>query len=264
VSADFKARYGPAALVAGASEGIGAAFATELARRRLDLILVARRTTPLEEFAAKLRTQHRVNVETGALDLAAPDLAARAAALIEGREVGLCVYNAAHSRVVPFLDADLDDHLRTIDVNCRGPVTLAFLLGKKMAERGRGGVVLMSSLAGSQGTPLLAVYGASKAFNLVLGEALWDELARCGVDVLACRAGATRTPNFERSQPTGKTPMMDPEPVVAAALAALGKKPSVVPGAFNRTVAFFIGRIFSRRRAVKVIGGAARKLYGAS
>ena len=131
-----------------------------------------------------------------------------------------------------------------------------------MARRGRGGVVLMTSLAGSQGGPLLASYAASKAFNLVLAESLWAELGAVGVDVVACRAGATRTPGYAASRPKKSIRLMEPEPVVEQTLRALGHRPSLVPGALNRLAAFFLVRVFPRRTAVWVMGRATKQLYG--
>ena len=198
---DFRSKYGPWALVAGASEGIGAAFADELAARGLPLILLARRVEPLDALAAQLRAAHGVEVRTASVDLGAPSLLDDVRRVCAGLEVGLLVYNAAVSLIGPFLEQSLDDKLRALDVNCRGPLILSDELGRAMVRRGRGGIVLMSSLAGTQGTPYVATYAATKAFNLVLAEGLWDELREHGVDVLACRAGATRTPAFERSKP---------------------------------------------------------------
>jgi short-subunit dehydrogenase len=261
---DFREKYGPWALVAGASVGLGAAFATELARRKLNLILLARRAEPLEALATRLRGAFGVDVRTVAADLGDRASAELCEKLAREHEIGLLVYNAAYSKIGQFLDGTLEDHLRTVDVNCRGPVALSLALGRPMAERKRGGIVLMSSLAGSQGTPMVATYGATKAFNLVLAEGLWEELRRHGVDVLACRAGATRTPGFEASQPTGSTPTMDPEPVVHQALSALGGGPSMVPGTFNGFVAFILGRLLPRRVAVSIMGSATRKLYARS
>jgi short-subunit dehydrogenase len=258
----FREKYGPWALVAGASVGLGAAFSVELARRGLNLILLSRRAEPLESLAAQLRKEFSVEVRTVAADLGDVSAAAQCEALANELPIGLLVYNAAYSKIGRFLDAALEDHLRTVDVNCRGPVALTLALGKPMAARKRGGILLMSSLAGGQGTPLVATYGATKAFNLVLAESLWHELRESGVDVLACRAGATRTPGYEASQPQGKQPpMMDPEPVVRQALDALGGGPSMVPGAINRLVAFVFARFLPRRVAVSIMGNATRKLY---
>ncbi len=259
---DFLRKYGPWALVAGASEGIGAAFAEEIAARGLPMILLARRVEPLEALAARLRAAHGVEVRTASVDLGAPSLLDDVRRVTAGLDVGLLVYNAAVSLIGPFLEQSLDDKLRALDVNCRGPLILSDELGRAMARRGRGGIILMSSLAGTQGTPYVATYAATKAFNLVLAEGLWDELRERGVDVLACRAGATRTPAFERSKPApGPAPIMDAKPVAAQALSALGKGPSMVPGAFNGAVAFLMQRVMPRRAAVATMGNATRKMY---
>jgi len=262
VSAAFLRRYGPWALVAGASEGLGAAFAEALAARGLDVVLVARRAAALEELAARLRAAHGVAVRVAAFDLASPSIADDLRAATQGLEIGLLVYNAAASGIGPFLDQPLADKLRVIDVNCRGPVVLADVLGRPMAARGRGGIILMASMAAAQGSAFIAAYAASKAFNLVLAESLWDELRERGVDVLGCRAGATRTPAYERSRPAADVgPMMEPDAVAREALAALGKTPSMVPGVLNEVAAFFMNRVLSRGAAVRIMGRTTRKMY---
>ncbi len=258
----FQDRYGPWALVAGASAGLGEAFARALAARGLHLLLLARRQDALETLAADLRQRYGVEVRVEAMDLAQPAVAERALRLASGMDVGLLVYNAAHSAIGPFLDHPLAEHLRVIDVNCRAPLMLAHVFGNAMAQRGRGGVVLMTSLAGSQGGPQLASYAASKAFNLVLAEGLWAEWKSRGVDVIACRAGATNTPGYASSRPKKAIRLMDPGPVVEQTLRALGRRSSLVPGALNRLAAFFLVRVFPRRAAIWVMGRATRQLYG--
>ena len=259
---EFRDRYGPFALVVGASTGLGEAFARALASRGLHLLLLARRQEALDVLAADLRRRYGVEVRVEAMDVGRADLGERAVRLAGGVEVGLLVYNAAYSVIGPFLDHPLEEQLRVIDVNCRGPLELAHLFGSAMARRGRGGLVLMTSLAGSQGGPLLASYAASKAFNLVLAEGLWAELSERGVDVIACRAGATRTPGYAASQPKKSIRLMDPEPVVEETLRALGHRPSLVPGALNKLAAFFLVRLLPRRLAVRVMGRATKQLYG--
>jgi len=258
---DFRARYGPWALVTGASEGIGESFARALATRGLDLLLVARRPEPLEALAVGLRAAHGIRVRTATADVARPDLLAAMDALAGEDEVGLVVHNAAFSALGPFLDRPLDDLMKVIDVNCRAPLMLAHHFGRKMAARGHGGIVLMSSLAGGQGTPIVASYAASKAFEIVLAEGLWDELRPAGVDVLACRAGPTRTPSYEASRPRKKVPMMEPGPVAEEALAALGRKPVVVAGKLNRAVNFVMQRLLSRPAAIRFMGSSTRRMY---
>jgi short-subunit dehydrogenase len=255
-TAPFASRYGPWAVVAGASEGLGAEFARQLAARGLHLVLIARRSAPLEQHARAVADAFGVQTRTLAIDLASPDL------LPALRE--RIVYNAAQSVIGPYLEQDLAAHLRMIDVNCRAPVVLVHELGRAMAARGRGGIILMSSIAGLQGSALIATYAATKAFDLVLGEALWEELRGRGVDVLAFLAGATRTPNFEGSNPQTTSVLsapMEPEPVVREALAALGTRPSAVAGRINRLSAFVMTRLLPRRRAVETIGKAMRARY---
>lgn len=258
-------RYGPWAVVAGASEGLGAAFAERLASEGFHLVLIARRREKLEPLCSDLRQRHSIEAHPLCMDLARPDLADAVDAETRELEVGLVVYNAALSVIGPFLEQDLEAHLRVVDVNVRGPLALAHRFGGRMAARGRGGLVLMSSLSGLQGSALIASYAASKAFNLVLGEGLWDELRGRGVDVLVCSAGATRTPNYEASAPKKTSPMatvMEPEAVVERALGALGRRPGTIPGLGNRLAAFLMQRIMPRRAAVRTMGRATRDMYG--
>jgi short-subunit dehydrogenase len=255
---DLRDKYGPWVVVAGASEGLGAAFARELAGQGINLLLLARRLDVLEQVAAPLRA--RVEVRTAALDLGDPGLAGQLEALTSGLDVGLCVYNAALSQIGPFLEQSLADKQRILDINCRGPLTVAHVFGERMARRGRGGLLLMSSMTAFWGSPWVATYGATKAFNLSLGEALWSELRERGVDVLVCCAGATRTPGFQRASGPDGPRSMAPEAVVREALAALGRTPSMVPGRFNRFGAFVLGRLLTRRRAVALMGSQTRRL----
>jgi short-subunit dehydrogenase len=258
----FRQRYGPWALVAGASAGLGEAFARLLAARGLNLVLIARRAEALARLAGELRAAHAVEVREEAMDLARADLVPAVERAVAGLDVGLLVYNAAHSAIGPFLERPLDEHLRVVDVNCRGPLALSHLLGRAMSRRGRGGIVLMTSLAGSQGNPLIASYAASKAFELVLAEGLWEELLGRGVDVVACRAGATRTAGYVASRPRSEVPIMEAGEVARAALDALGRGPSLVPGALNRVAAFALARLLPRRTSIRIMGRATRRLYG--
>ncbi len=259
----FREQYGPWAVIAGASVGLGEAFARGLARRGLNLLLIARGQAALDTLAADLRAAHSIEVRTLAADLARPDLPTAVQEFSANLEVGMLVYNAAFSTIGPFLDHPVEEHLRVIDVNCRAPLLLAHLFGRAMAGRKRGGIVLMTSTAGSQGGPWIATYAASKAFNLILAEGLWDELAESGVHVVACRAGATRTPGYAASKPRpSKVPLLDPNRVAEKTLAALGRGPSVVPGAFYRFSALVMDRLLPRRISIRIMGRATRKLYG--
>jgi short-subunit dehydrogenase len=262
----FLEKYGPWGVVAGASNGLGAAFAAALAERGLNLLLIARRRRELEEFAFRLSTAHRIGTRTVVQDLAHADTLSKLQGHTQDIEVGLVVYNAAVSNIGPFLSRSLEDHQRLIDVNVRGPMICAHYFGHLMERRGKGGIVLMSSLTAMQGTPYIAHYGATKGYNLLLAEGLWYEFREKGIDVVACCAGATDTPNFRDSVPPDREfprfpPVMKPEKVVRIALRMLGERGSVVTGWVNRAVAFLMGRILSRKAAVTIMGNTTRVLY---
>lgn len=260
---DFHHRYGPWAVVAGASEGIGRAYTHALAEKGLDIVMIARRRELLEEEAHLIRRRHGVRVETVSMDLGAPDLVERFTAAIEGKDVGLLVYNACYSKIAPYLESDLASKTATIDVNCRGPVVLTSLLGERLVARGRGGLILMSSMAGNQGSAMVATYAASKAFDTVLGEGLWAELGPKGVDVLVCIAGATSTPNFLAQTPEKKRAgvfPMTPEDVAAGGLANLRNGPVHYAGPVNTLVATAT-RFVGRRAAVSFMSKNTRKVY---
>jgi uncharacterized protein len=257
---DLVERYGRWAVVAGASEGIGAAFSRALADAGFDLVLIARRAAPLEELAAELRGRGRT-VDVRAFDLAAADLEARLAAIAAEREVGVVVYNAALSIVAPFLDTPLVDQQRILDVNARGPLTAAHVFGAAMAARGRGAIVLVSSLTAFWGSAWVAAYGASKAFNLALGEALACELGERGVDVVVTCAGATRTPGFEKLTADRKGPRaMAPDEVARQTLRRLPRRGPFVPGAFNKFAQLMMSRLMPRRTAVRIMAKETRAL----
>jgi short-subunit dehydrogenase len=263
--ATFRSQYGPWALIAGGSVGLGGEFARQLAARGFNLILVARREAPLEAHARTLAAEFHIETRTVVADLGDAGLLPTLRDATRECEIGLVVYNAAASSIGRHLEQSIKDKLRVLDVNCRGPLLLIHEFCPPMVERHRGGVILMTSMSGLQGSALISTYAATKAFDLVLGEGLWDELREEGVDVLAFCAGATRTPNFEESSPARSgffTAPMEPEPVVAEALAALGRTPSAVAGARNRLAGLVMARVMPRRLAVETIGKATRAMYG--
>ncbi len=249
-------RYGPWALVAGASAGLGAAFARRLAGHGLDLVLVARRAEPLAELAGSLPV-HAVPV---AADLATAGGLDAVAAATAGREIGLVVANAAYSPIGPFVTQDPAHTARAIDLNCHAPLWLAHRFLPAMAERRRGGFIVMSSLAGQQGSPGIATYAGTKAFGMVFAEALWYELRGSGVDVLACVAGAVATPGLAASKSRRAPGTRTPEQVVDAALGGLGRGPRVVPGALMRVSSAVMTRLLPRRTAIATIARAASDL----
>lgn len=190
--------YGPWAVIAGGSEGVGAEFARLLAEAGVNLVLIARRPGPLEETAARCRALG-VEVRTLTADLVDP---ASVSAIVEATaelEVGLLIYNAgANTCSAPFLDGDLSDFGRVIDLNVTAMMALAQHYGRPMRDRRRGGLLLVGSMAGYLGSVRHTVYGGVKAFGRIFAESLWLELREYDVHVLELVLGVTRTPAMER------------------------------------------------------------------
>jgi short-subunit dehydrogenase len=260
----FARKYGPRALVAGGAAGMGAEYCRQIAALGLDLLVLDRDADALDATARELRAAARpVDVVTALVDLAQPaDVLLDAARhAIGDTEIGLLVANAAWSPVGPFLDCNLGELLTAIDINCRAPVVLAHELGGRMVDRGRGGIIVMSSLAAETGTAQVALYSATKAFDLVLAEGLWYELRDRGVDVVAIRPGSTRTPTWQSTQPPDGDieGVMEPADVVREALAALGTTPSLIPGAANRKAEAYF-RSMPRREVIELMSGITSRL----
>jgi hypothetical protein len=256
----FSERYGAWALVLGASEGLGAAFARATAARGMNLVLVARRSDLLERLAEDCHRRFGVEVRCIVDDLSTPGFAEKLHGAISELEVGLVVYNAAFAPVGEFIDVDTADLVQAIDVNIRAPVTIIRTLLPSMVARKRGAVVLMSSLAGNQGGPRIATYAASKAFNKVLAEGLWQELKERGIDVITCCAGAIRTPGYAAAA-GGEVPgTLDPEFVAERTIRALGRGPIVIPGFANRLAAWVMGRLLPRPVAIRIMAASTKNL----
>lgn len=253
----FADRYGPWALVAGASEGVGASLADQLAARGLNLVLVARNEPLLREVAGQVAARHGVEVRPLALDLTDAGTATRIAA--EGVDIGLVIYNAgAANRTTTFLEDSVEDSLAQIQLACVGPVALARQFAPAMAERGRGGIVLVGSLACLVGAAHLVVYSAVKMFNVNLAEGLWAELGPHGVDVCCTPLGTVYTPALERMGVAFDPARgMLPDDVASEIIDNIGNGPTYVVGAANRESAARLWPV-DRRAAVEAMSESAR------
>src|SRR5262249_35648407 len=156
----------------GASMGIGRAFSHDAARRGLNVVMLARGEELLREVAAEVHDEHGVETRPVVADLSDPAIGTVVTDATDGLDVGLVFYNATYAMRVRFLDAALDDQLASVAVNCATPITLVNLLGPPMVERGRGGIVLVSSNGGTAGAINFGSYNAGKAFQWILGETL--------------------------------------------------------------------------------------------
>jgi short-subunit dehydrogenase len=255
---EFAQKYGPWAVIAGASEGIGASLADQLASRGLDLVLIARNGALLEEVAAGVRERHGVQARALVQDLTDPDVAARVADATDGLDVGLLIYNAgASDRTTTFLENEVDYSLKQIKLDCIGPTALAHHFGRAMRERGHGGIVLVASLACLAGSATLAMYSAVKAFQHNFAEGMWAELRPHGVDVCCTPLGMTYTPAFQRMgieyDPAAHMLSSD---VAREIIENIGNGPVHVVGENNRAAASAVWTI-DRRSLVEMMSAAS-------
>lgn len=232
-------RHGPWAVIAGGSEGVGAAFATQLAEAGLNLVLLARKPGPLEETAEAARALG-AEVRTLAVDLTAPDATQQIAEITDGLEVGLLVFNAgANTYGHEFVTGDLDRFGQVIALNITAQMELIQLFGAPMKERRRGGLLLIGSLAGFMGQAQISIYSAVKSFCRTFAEGLWLEMRDYDVDVLEFVLGVTRTPAMARAGLDMDIPgltVSEPADVARQALAELGNGPVQVAAGNERTV----------------------------
>jgi short-subunit dehydrogenase len=224
-------KYGPWALVTGASEGTGRQFAKQIAGDGLPCVLLARRLAPLSKLAEEIRAESGVECVVASVDLAATDAADQVRAAVGDRQIGLYVANAgADPHGSRFLDMDIDGWNDLVQRNVVTMMRLCHHFGREMRDRGRGGILLVNSGACYGGGSHLAVYTATKAFELNFGESLWAELKPYGVEVLDVVLGMTDTPAFREllaekginDVPPGTA---DPADVAREALGRLGQGP---------------------------------------
>lgn len=255
---EFRNRYGPVALVTGASSGIGLAIAEELATRGFDLVLTARRTDRLEAIAQRLLSKQGTRTRVIGADLADPEAPARLLAETEGCDVGLVVSNAGFNMKGAFESKAVSAMASMLMVNCHAPMRLAHGFLPRLKARGRGGIVFTASVEGLIGCPYSTAYSASKALVVSLGEGLWGECLDTGVDVLTLCPGAT--------QSEATAGMEDPRNLQAAAEVArltldnLREGPTFVPNAHYRQM-FDNLRKMPRREA---LGQMARSMKNLS
>lgn len=245
----MKARYGDWALITGATSGIGRSLAKQLAADGVNIVAVARTASALEKLAEELTAAHGVKVRALTADVST---AAGIEGLIEGvsdLEIGVLIPCAAIEGSGYFVEATPESHARMLQMDCYGPMRLTHHFGGAMAKRGKGAILLVSSLSGWMAQPYMAHYGAVKAYILALGEGLHHEMRDKGVDVAVLSPGPTDTP---MAAGTGidfasmGMVVMRPDDVAAAGLAALGRSAHAVPGFRNKMMAVMMTRLMPR------------------
>ncbi|MFO0417008.1 MAG: SDR family NAD(P)-dependent oxidoreductase [Pseudomonadota bacterium] len=235
-----RGRYGSTALVTGASSGIGESFARRLAQEGFSvLVLVARREDRLLALKAELSERYGCEVVPVVLDLSARDAADLLHAELErgGHRIDLVVNNAGFGLLGAFDQLPVERVSSMVDLNCRAVVDIARRFIPPMRERGRGAMIITSSIVGTLPAPWFSVYAATKAFDLYFGEALHGELRGTGVDVVTVLPGLTKTEfHAGLGERDYHSPYRSAEQVVESALGALGRKSIVVDGLFNKFV----------------------------
>jgi short-subunit dehydrogenase len=233
---EFSERYGPWALIAGGAQGIGEAYSRYAAAQGLNVVVLDISQDALDAFVPAIEREYGVECLGVQVDLARPDLLAAVTVAVGDREIGLLVYNAGLADVGPFYKADtgLEYEQMRIAINITGPFVLSYHFAKPMLARKSGGIVLMSSGAGLQGAPYYAHYSATKAYDIVLAEALYGEFKPYNVDVLACVAGMTLSTAAKGYQHLDTSLFQTTTELVDETMAALGKQCSLIAGEHNR------------------------------
>ncbi|MGC9328701.1 MAG: SDR family NAD(P)-dependent oxidoreductase [Candidatus Hinthialibacter sp.] len=254
----FLQKYGPVALITGASSGIGKSFAEQLAERGFDLLLVARREERLQAIRENLQSKFGVQVHILVQDAAEPGAAARMYnyARENNLQIGLLINNAGYGSFGEFDSLNLESELKMIDLSCRTPAELTHRFIPDMKQRGKGGVIFVSSIVGQIVTPFMANYSGVKAYEFFFANVLYGELKPYGIDVLALLPGTTDTEFFEIAR-MKRMEFQKRKPVQAArtALRAIGKRSYIVDGAMYKFFVF-ITRFVPIRFLIKMGGKA--------
>jgi short-subunit dehydrogenase len=254
----FGRAYGPWALIAGASDGVGAEFARQLAAKGISCVLVARRAAPLDSLAAELREHHGVETRTVALDLSLANAGESLERATADLRVGLLVYVAGSDpHGARFLDMPLAEWLALTRRNVDTLMWCVHGFAGRMKEARRGGIIIVGSYAAFNGTDRLSIYSATKAFGLTLGESLWAELKPLGVDVLNLLLDSTDTPTLRAALvrhgiAIDSVALALPADVVRAGLARLGQGPTLIWGGNDKTGHPFESDQARRQRVVDV------------
>ncbi|MDE2597433.1 MAG: SDR family NAD(P)-dependent oxidoreductase [Sphingomonadales bacterium] len=263
----FREKYGPWALITGASEGVGRAFARRIAAEGVNLVLVARREGPLAELAAELTRDFGVEAVPLSVDLFSTDAPDRIRAAIGRRDIGLYISNAgADPFGARFLDLDLEKWQGLINVNVNNLVAMCHRFGTEMRAKGRGGIIVIGSGACYGGGRFMATYSGAKGFSLNFTESLWSELQPYGVDVLYMALAMTDTPELrrhmaERGQTVPEN-IASPDDVAAKGLESLGQLHLVNWGQEDDQDGFVSASAAARRGRIGVIDQSTRRVFG--
>jgi len=247
-SLTFKDQYGDWALITGGSSGIGRSIAFEVARKGLNLILVARGIEALSQTADEIKKSTGVQIKTIVADLSKHEDIETLENQTKEFEIGLLVHSAGLENNGFFPKNDLRKELNLLQLNVISTMTLSHIFSQRMVNNGRGGILLVSSVIGHMPSPYFANYAASKSYILNFGMSLHAELKAKGIDVSVLSPGVTQTPMSEKTGidwTKSKVKIMNSDAVALEAIEKFGKQLSIIPGKENRMLAFFAKHIFT-------------------
>jgi uncharacterized protein len=259
-----KKRFGPWALVTGASSGIGKEFAQQIAASGINIVLVARREDLLKEVGVEFSKRYGVEHRVVVLDVSREDFIRRLASATDDLDIGLVVSNAGTGNPGEFLKLDRQLLEKTLRLNTMSHLDIAHYFGGKLAERRRGGLILVGAMGAENGIPRMANDGGAKAYVHSLGEALHYEFKPLGVYVTVLAAGVTNTAVLDKFGLNPKTMPMKPmsvEQCVSEGLSGLLKNRSrIVPGRLNRIMNALVPASLARKLLADLLGkGLASK-----
>ena len=259
-----KKRFGPWALVTGASSGIGKEFARQIAASGINIVLVARREALLRQVGVELSKRYGVEHRVVALDVSQEDFIGQIASATDHLDIGLVVSNAGTGNPGEFLKHDRQLLRQTLRLNTIAHLDITHHFGQSLAERRRGGILLVGALGAENGIPCMANDGGAKAYVHSLGEALHYEFKPLGVYVTVLAAGVTDTAVIDKFGLDPRTMPMKPmsvEQCVSEGLSGLSKNRSrVVPGRLNRIMNALVPASLARKLLADLLGkGLASK-----
>ncbi|MCK0132528.1 SDR family NAD(P)-dependent oxidoreductase [Flavobacteriaceae bacterium F08102] len=259
---DLRLKYGNRVLITGGSSGIGKAFAIELSKQGFQPYLVAKTQKKLDIVKLQLKIEHKVNAITFSVDLSNEYEVLNLIEEIKNEDIGLFIHcagmenNGSITKIAPLKE------LQLLKLNVNATYLLTNHFARKMQEKKRGGILLVSSVAGLMPTPYFSNYAASKSYVHNFGLSLYAELKRDGIDVSVLAPGLTET-NMTKGNGVDwkKFPMklMTPYKVVRISLANLGRKATIIPGFKNKLMVGMAKRIFSNKRLSKINASMIRK-----
>jgi uncharacterized protein len=249
----FLKKYGTWAIVTGATDGLGKQFAMKLAAMGFNLVVVARRKNLLDALAHKLNQAYKIDCLAIDLDLSANDAVNALNEKTGHLDIGLIVASAGFGTADDLIKADIKLEKQLIDLNCRCLMEMSHVYGKKFAAQKKGGIILISSLLGFHGAFGTANYAASKAYVQALGEGLYFELRKHGVDVLTVAPGPINT-GFAATAGMHFNLALKPENVAEASIRCLGIGMTLLPGFLSKFLYFSLSMLILRKLKVMVMG----------